>query len=223
MTLMNACYYGILKTVTQILDTGKAKVDEIDEESGHTPLILAARFGHLKIIQLLLKHGADIGKKGFGGLTMLHAACRGDHREAVEWLCGPECTPRAPLDLEDDSGNTPVNEAARMGNLKCMEAVIDAGGKLDTANKAGVTPFLAAVLNCRGAIVDILAKKSIDLNKADNNGNTALHIAASCGYPKIVKQLLTFNLNAAAVNNNGLKAEDVAVNDAIKTMISAYQ
>jgi len=221
MTLNNACYYGVLKSVEKFLATGKAQVDAVEEESGNTPLILAARNGHLKVIQALLKHGADITKKGFGGMSALHHACRGDHLSVTEFLVGPDC--KAPLDAEDDAGNTAVNEASRMGNLKCMEAVINAGGKADHPNKAGVTPFMAAVMNCRGAIVDILAKQGVDVNKVDGNGNSSLHLAAMCGFPKVVRQLLVQNCDTSLVNTDGKKAEDVAATDAIKTSISAYE
>lgn len=220
MDLINASYYGIIKSVQKVLDTGKAKLDEIDPESGHTALILACRYGHLPVAQMLIQHGADAGKAGYGGFTPLQAACRGDHNNVVEWLCNEV---KVALDVEDEAGNTALNEAARCGNLKCMDTVIVAGGNIDHPNTAGVTPFMAAVLNCRGAIVDILLKKGVNVNSVDNNGNSALHLAALCGFPKIVRQLLVNNIDIGVVNSDGLKAEDVAANDAIKTAISAYE
>mmetsp|Transcript_22170 Transcript_22170/g.31366 ORF Transcript_22170/g.31366 Transcript_22170/m.31366 type:complete len:252 (-) Transcript_22170:24-779(-) len=220
MDLVNASYYGIVKSVQKVLDTGKAKVDEADPESGHPPLVLACRYGHLQVAQTLIQHGADANKAGYGGLTALHAACRGDHNSIVEWLCNEV---KVALDAEDDAGNTALNEAARMGNLKCMDTVATAGGNLEHANHAGTTPFMTAVLNCRGAIVDILIKKGVDINTTDTNGNSALHLAAMCGYPKVVRQLLVNNINVAQVNSEGKKAEEVAANAAIQTSISAYE
>lgn len=217
MTIHKAAYFGAVKNLDRLLD-GKL-TDSYDSESGNTPLILAARNGQLKAVQMLIEKGkANVNLAGFGGLTALHHACKNDHIDVVHYLIE---TAHANVNVEDDAGNTPIALCARMGNLKCLESVLAGGASLDHPNKRGCTAFGAAVLNGRMAIVDLLLKKPLNLNHTDKEGNTALHYAARIGYLRLVKQLLAANINRGVINTDDEKAEDVAANDAIKAAIKA--
>jgi ankyrin repeat protein len=105
----------------------------------------------------------------------LHHSCKNDHVDVVAYLLD---VGKALVAVEDDSGNTSLSLAARMGNLKCLELLSARGGSIDGGNKRGCTPFMAAVLNGRMAVIDWFLKKPININHADRDGNTALHYAA---------------------------------------------
>lgn len=226
LTIHKAAYFGIVKNLEKLLD-GKVAIDALEPESGNSALIIAARNGNLEAARLLIEKGrANVNLAGYGGLTALHHACKNDETEMVELLLD---VGKCSVNIEDDAGNTPASLSCRMGNLQCLELVLHRGATIDHANKKGSTPFGVAVLNGRMAIVDWMIKKSnggasgapptINLSHVDKEGNTPLHYAASCGYIRVVRQLLTANCKTNIENANNEKAEDVAFNEAIKTLI----
>ena len=51
-----------------------------------TPLHLAAGYNRVKVVELMLKHGADVHAKDKGGLVPLHNSCSYGHYEVTELL-----------------------------------------------------------------------------------------------------------------------------------------
>jgi len=77
-----------------------ASVD-IRDASGETPLIRAARLGHLDVVQVLLAAGADVHARTALGATALSEARRGVHSEVIGVLQRAGAPDRdAPIDVE---------------------------------------------------------------------------------------------------------------------------
>jgi ankyrin repeat protein len=57
------------------------------------------------------------------------------------------------IEVEDEAGNTAMNDAARNGHLKIVDILCDNKGNMEHANLAGCTPFLNATLCNKGAAV----------------------------------------------------------------------
>ena len=68
--LAKAAYWGRKDEMLHLLDSGADLL--VRNESGDTPLHLAARNGHKDIIELLLEHGSDVNDVNNKGLTPLH-------------------------------------------------------------------------------------------------------------------------------------------------------
>ena len=81
------------------------------EDSGATPLVRAARYGHLDILELLLVHKADVLSRDLHGGTALHWAARFGHTAC----CGRLVDAGGALDGLDTLGgpSTPLMWAAR--------------------------------------------------------------------------------------------------------------
>jgi len=71
--------------VRAVLNSPKVDVNAIDEQ-GNTPLIEAARFGHDKVVTILLLAHADPSIKNDAGKTALMLAAEGRHDETVRVL-----------------------------------------------------------------------------------------------------------------------------------------
>ena len=56
------------------------------DETGSTPLLEAARFGHEDICRILIAAGANLKSKDRDGKTALQLAIQGDHDEVVRVL-----------------------------------------------------------------------------------------------------------------------------------------
>lgn len=59
-----------------------ADIDAADTD-GNTPLVYAAKKGHIEIVRYLVNHSADV--ETYGGKALIYAASSG-HTEIVEYL-----------------------------------------------------------------------------------------------------------------------------------------
>ena len=83
--LFRAVHSGSPDTVRAVLNSPNVDVNAIDEH-GNTPLIEAARFGHDKVVTILLLAHADPAMKNDEGKTALMLAAEGRHDETVRVL-----------------------------------------------------------------------------------------------------------------------------------------
>ncbi|KAG8547422.1 hypothetical protein GDO81_028392, partial [Engystomops pustulosus] len=70
-------------------------------------------------------------------------------------------------------------------------------------------------------VVEFLVNHGANVNQADNEGWTPLHVAASCGYMEIAEYLLKHSANIAAVNSDGDVPLDIAEDDCMETLLRA--
>ncbi|XP_032091514.1 protein phosphatase 1 regulatory subunit 12C isoform X3 [Thamnophis elegans] len=70
-------------------------------------------------------------------------------------------------------------------------------------------------------VVEFLVENGADVNQADNEGWTPLHVAASCGYNEIAQYLLDHGANIAAVNSDGDVPLDIAEADSMEALLRA--
>jgi tankyrase len=71
--LLEACKRGNVQRLNRLLDS--SNVDVQDPTGRHSSLLhLAAGYNHLKVAELLLKHGARAQTRDKGGLVPLHNA-----------------------------------------------------------------------------------------------------------------------------------------------------
>ena len=82
--LHSAAGHGHIKAVTCLLDHG-AGIDAVSHNTGGTPLILSAQWGHLEIVKLLVLKGADMKKESIGLTALDNAALQG-HGKIVDFL-----------------------------------------------------------------------------------------------------------------------------------------
>uniref|UniRef100_A0A7N0USB4 Uncharacterized protein n=1 Tax=Kalanchoe fedtschenkoi TaxID=63787 RepID=A0A7N0USB4_KALFE len=101
---------GDFQEVKRLLHGADANVAAWGPKSkGVTPLHLAAEGGHVRIMSLLLKHGADIDArtKGACGWTPLHNAAKERNKRAVKYLI--ENGAFLPDDINDTRFNPPLH------------------------------------------------------------------------------------------------------------------
>ena len=139
MTMFEACAAGELERVERLIDR-----DAIGEHSadGWTPLHLAAFFGHTKVAELLLAHGADVTARSRNpnGNTPLHAALAGNHKFVAALLIGAG----ADVNAADAGGWRPLHLAAANNNLDAIKGLIAQGADVTAANGEGKTPLSLA-------------------------------------------------------------------------------
>jgi ankyrin repeat protein len=217
LNIFKSADLGNIDSVKRCIDSG-AKTDAFCPLTENTALILAAKNGFPKIVQLMLQKGANVNLRGYGGLTALHHACKNTQYDIVEILVSET---NIDTELEDDAGNTAIALAARMGHLSCLDRMAVRGANIEHANHQKTTPFIIATINNHPAIIDSLVKLDCDVNARDVIGNTALHYASMCGHSAMIKQLLSHSCRVGILNGDEKDAIEVAANQKCKDQLMA--
>uniref|UniRef100_A0A8C7Z541 Poly [ADP-ribose] polymerase n=1 Tax=Oryzias sinensis TaxID=183150 RepID=A0A8C7Z541_9TELE len=166
-----------------------------------TPLHLAAGYNRVRIVQLLLQHGADVHAKDKGGLVPLHNACSYGHYEVTELLLKHGACVNA-MDLWQF---TPLHEAASKNRVEVCSLLLSHGADptlLNCHSKSAVDMAPTAELKERltyefkghsllqaAREADIAkVKKTLALEiigfKHPQTNETALHCAVASPHPK---------------------------------------
>jgi ankyrin repeat protein len=141
---------------------------------GSTPLMWAARKGELEIVRLLLSKGANanvVDRLGRSALSYA-AEARGDGDTVRALASGG-----APLDAQDEGGETPLIKACRRKRSGVALALLDLGAKVNIQDHRGQTALMAAASFGNGEMVEALLAKGADLALKTNDGRTAYQIA----------------------------------------------
>lgn len=210
--LANEGNYMLLE---RALNACKDPIDlEIEDVNGQTALNIAARNGHLEIVQLLLSlkptssdskfKQVDVNHADRDGWTPLRSASWGGHTEVVKLLIDqPFCA----IDLADKEERTALRAAAWSGHEDILKILIKAGADVNSVDKQGRTSLIAASYMGHYDIVEILLENGANVNHLDIDGRSALCVAALCGtsgYSKVISCLLEHGANTDQLDNDGM-------------------
>lgn len=99
--------YGQLSTIEMLLDIAKGWSDDdllnSPDKRGWTPLMVAAAYGEVGAVKLLLKLGASLHAVSAEGRTALHWAASKARNEVIPELLAPK---EADPNIADNSGWT---------------------------------------------------------------------------------------------------------------------
>ena len=215
------CQRGKCREARILVETiYRDKINVLSHEGFYqiTGLGVAARNGNRKMVELLLKKGADVNKADNKGRTPLWFALGGwgraqnysklqGYKETINLLLNHG----ADVKKEDvDSGITPlfivIRDQQRKQELKMnmVELLLKKGADVNKAIKNYRRTGLI-VASERGNIemVNFLLKKGAEIDKADNEGRTALWFAAFDGNGEMVELLLKKGADVNKADDEG--------------------
>jgi len=185
------------------LNNGEA----LNSDPQTTALMLAVKRRSKPIVKLLLKHGAKVNDKGPRGWTPIHYAVsnRAD-TELLQLLLDK----RADLTVKTDS--QPPATRNNIGDI------IRPGEDIEPSQ----TVLMLAVKNADVPTLKLLmengAKKVLEMR--NNDGQSALMIAAEIGNDEVVKELLSDGADPMATDIEGRTAVDIATKSEHKSVVA---
>lgn len=184
---------------------------------GQTALHYAAYNGNVAAIEALVTKGAaDIEATRCCGWTPLYTAVLAGEYNAVVALISLGADIEA---IDDKSGETPLFVAAN-NDIDTVAVLVSHGASVNAVTSTaggGTTPLhsaaLQAVVTGSVEIIAILAAVGADLEAADHEGNTPLHVAAANGHTEAIELLLSLGANIEATNYLGNTPLQIAAGD----------
>jgi ankyrin repeat protein len=137
-TLETEIRNGNASGVKEFIDS---KVDiNSKDESGATPLMIAALEGQVDIIKLLLNEKAEVNAKDENGWTPLMIATTNGYDEVVELLISA----KADVNSRDINNGTALILATYVNNVKIVKLLINAKADVNAMDLDGRTPMKIA-------------------------------------------------------------------------------
>jgi ankyrin repeat protein len=187
---------GNFREVARVLHADPSRAHQADEY-GTTALHLAAELWDVELVNLLLKHGADVHAVDAHRETVLHRlAVRLFDEVLFAWLDKPADTmhrrdPRqqiavarrlvkagADVNARNWRKLTPLHRAVRAGRVGFVRFLIENGADVNAADVAGDTPLRRAVTDVkRLAVAALLIESGADLNATTRQGRSVVSLA----------------------------------------------
>uniref|UniRef100_A0A672JFM9 Transient receptor potential cation channel, subfamily A, member 1b n=1 Tax=Salarias fasciatus TaxID=181472 RepID=A0A672JFM9_SALFA len=132
-----AAQYGRINTCQRLLETiTDSRVLNEGDERGLTPLHLASKEGHTKVVQLLLRKGA-LFHSDYKGWTCLHHAASEGYTQTMDILLSANLKL---LDKTDEDGNTALHVAAKAGHTAAVKLLLSRGAEINLNKSPSPTP-----------------------------------------------------------------------------------
>uniref|UniRef100_A0A8C1GM98 Ankyrin repeat and death domain containing 1A n=1 Tax=Cyprinus carpio TaxID=7962 RepID=A0A8C1GM98_CYPCA len=179
------------------------EVDDMDS-FGMNALLLAAWFGHLSILKILVSAGAKLTCENKNGLNLLHCAAQRGHISILEYIM--EDLENVQLNKVDKSGKTAFHLAAEHGHLEVVEFLIGMGCAHDLKDKEENTALHLAAKQGHSDVLQKIMETGESIDGKNIDGMTALHLAAEGGHYECIRLLLEAGCNVNELTNSNRTA-----------------
>jgi len=172
----------------EIIDyfVGKGINIDMQDELGHTPLMVACSFGYKELVHYLIDHGANLNICNSDSNTALHLSLYGGFTEISETLIEHG----AMLNVKGYAGNTPLILASKDNNETMVRCLVEHGAEVNGRNNHGKTALFYAAKYGRMKLVTYLIDHGANLHIRTRYGSQAVFAAFVKGHPMTVRYLV---------------------------------
>lgn len=186
-------------------ETAKINIDVAIDESGHTALHWASALARVQLVRDLVKHDASVARTNYAGETPLVRAVLVTNNSEFSSFSELLDILFPAIPLVDKQGRTLLHHIALTAGIRgrsdasryyletLLEWIVRRGSRSKTG-RFGLSWFMKEVVN-----------------RQDNNGDSALNIAARVGSKHIASQLLDVGADPTLMNRAGLCPLDFGV------------
>lgn len=166
---------------------------------------------------LLVKLGASPDRLDQEQLSPLHRAAANGHASSLRSMLRPGVN----LDPENPQGETPLHVAVIENQRECVRLLLGAGANIGALTAYGWSPLHVAARHGRLQIIgDLLDEWHEPVDTPDENGRTALHLAARFGYPETALLLLEAGAQATLADGAGMTPLHFAAESGVDATVS---
>src|SRR6267154_4516787 len=189
---------GRVPACAYLIEQG-AKVNAFGGSVPATPLQWAARKGLVKIMDLLIQHGANPRLVDPQDFSCVHSATHSSEYRALLYIL---CQPDIAVNEKDSMGLTPLHWAAQQGDKVSVEVLLKSGANPNAVDHNGLTALHWAASGGNKSCITQLLEAGADIRAMDRDHRNGQEMADR--YNKRGK----WN---AAVKELGFKADETRV------------
>ncbi|XP_023314785.1 ankyrin-3-like [Trichogramma pretiosum] len=187
-----------------------------EDDKSNTPLHLALDNNHRKVVEWLIRQGADPTTANIEGSTPLHVVCtryNDDFYPSMLLEYVDEKSKPLFVNAQDNEGNTPLHLALDYNRTRLAEWLMRNGANRNSTNAKGETPLHVA---CKHYPARHLVSAFSRVNARDKEGNTPLHLALDNGLIDTIESLLRNGADPNLSNAEGRTPLHVACDRVVK-------
>ena len=156
------------------------------DKCGNTPLLVAAVYGHLSVIEYWIEHGCDPLHRNNNGDTAVHLAALNGHLSVVKFFVEKL---NIDLTIKNSKGKMPIHFACDTGGINVVQYLYEeCKVSINVRDNNGTTPLHWAAVGGELAVIEYLIKQGCDPLQKNNDGDTIAHIAAFSGHVSVLER-----------------------------------
>lgn len=173
----SACKNGNIKLIAQLIQEGES-VNQCDYGGG-TALHFAALKGQVKMVEFLVRNGADVtAYTEMWGHAPIHWAAHDNKLDVLDFLIKYHRNHKISIDLRSNSGDTPLILAAHDGHLPAVKMLVENGANLHIKGMEDRTAVQWAAKKRRADVVEYLVSCGADIETRPKKHKSVQEVGA---------------------------------------------
>jgi ankyrin repeat protein len=195
----------------------KDSATQTEKSVGPTALHVAARNGHVAVVQLLLDNGACVDAKDAYGLMPIHWAARRGREAVVRLLLGRGID----VNVRDANGGTPMHRAAEGGHIKIVRLLSVRGANVNMEDTSNSAPIHYAAKGGHGTLLKLLLEYGADSEDENQCGQTPVSLAVENKHRGIWKTLRDSDARVTAEQMAWYRSSDPSLRETPKARLES--